>query len=314
MLIARIAVTLSFLIAAVGSIVAVTGDAPVDRLFASDTHTRLSVSNLLTSDGRLILDGQTQGVLDLSGWNVTLDPHNGPVFSPQSTTWEYLGVRLLNNSVNTVAINGSDVYVGGQFTDAGGNPDTDCIARWDGARWHALGSRLSGIYSGSCSVNIIVVSGSNVYVGGRFTNAGGNPNANYIARWDGAQWHALGSGVNTAVSAIAVSGSNVYVGGRFTNAGGNPNADYIARWDGAQWHALGSGVSGWVNAIAVSDSNVYVGGRFTNAGGNPDADYIARWDGAQWHALGTGVNGWVNAIAVSGSDVYVGGGFTKAGA
>ncbi|MCS7290653.1 MAG: hypothetical protein NZ699_16145 [Roseiflexus sp.] len=67
-----------------------------------------------------------------------------------------------------------------------------------------------------------------MYVGGKFTNAGGVPNTSRIARWDGAQWRPLGGGVNSTVYALAVSGSNVYVGGKFTNAGGNHRADRIA--------------------------------------------------------------------------------------
>ncbi|MDW8145463.1 MAG: hypothetical protein RMJ48_04040 [Roseiflexaceae bacterium] len=85
------------------------------------------------------------------------------------------------------------------------------------------------------TVLALAVSGSDVYVGGKFTNAGGVPNTSRIARWDGAQWRPLGGGVNGSVSALAVSGGQVYVGGAFTDAGGNVNADYIARWDGAQW-------------------------------------------------------------------------------
>ncbi|MCB9298216.1 MAG: hypothetical protein H6559_34635 [Lewinellaceae bacterium] len=102
--------------------------------------------------------------------------------------------------------------------------------------WNALGSGLN------LTVFAIAISGSDVYVGGSFTSAGGNPNANYVARWDGNAWNALGSGLNATVYALAVSGSDVYVGGDFDNAGSNPGADRIARWDGSAWHALGSGV------------------------------------------------------------------------
>jgi hypothetical protein len=49
--------------------------------------------------------------------------------------------------------------------------------------------------------------------------ARGNAAADCIARWDGSFWHALGSGLNDAVTATAGVGSNVYVGGIFTNAG-----------------------------------------------------------------------------------------------
>ena len=45
--------------------------------------------------------------------------------------------------------------------------------------------------------------------------------ANYIAKWNGSAWSALGSGMNGAVYALAVDGAgNLYAGGEFTTAGG----------------------------------------------------------------------------------------------
>src|SRR5206468_131447 len=126
----------------------------------------------------------------------------------------------------------------------------------------------------------------------------GEVNANHIARWDGSQWYALGSGVsgggaNGGVSAIAVTGTDVYAGGTFSTAGG-ASANNIARWDGSQWYPLGSGASNGVNgdvhAIAISGTNVYAGGDFTAAGG-ASANHIARWDGSQWYPLGNGMSG-----------------------
>ena len=161
------------------------------------------------------------------------------------------------------------------------------------------------------------MSGSDVYVGGEFTRAGGVP-ANYVARWDGSNWHALGSGVEgeayPCVYAIAVSGMDVYVGGCFSQAGGG-TAKLIARWDGSSWHPLGVGIAGIlgvVNDITISGSDVFAGGHFTEAGGS-SARRIARWDGTSWHTLGNGLNECVYTIVVRGSDVYVGGSFTEAG-
>jgi hypothetical protein len=215
-----------------------------------DAPQTIPADELLAPDGTLRLDGAVAGAVDLSGWHVTLDPELGPVFHPQSFTWEHLGTRpgALNNAVLAVAVSGSDVYVGGGFTDAGGNPNADYIARWDGSAWQALGNGLNSW------VSALAVSGTNVYIGGFFTDAGGNPNADYIARWDGSAWQALGGGLNDAVRAVAVSGSDVYVGGDFTDAGGNPNADRIARWDGSAWQALGNGLNNTVFAVAVSGS------------------------------------------------------------
>lgn len=87
---------------------------------------------------------------------------------------------------------------------------------------------------------IALSSSGDVYVGGRFTMAGGSP-ASHVARWDGTTWHPLGRGVNDDVGAIAVSSSNeVYVGGFFDEAGGSP-ANNIAHYDGASWDAMAGG-------------------------------------------------------------------------
>ena len=42
-------------------------------------------------------------------------------------------------------------------------------------------------------VYALAVSGTNLYAGGSFSTAGGVP-ANFIAKWDGSTWSALGSG------------------------------------------------------------------------------------------------------------------------
>src|SRR2546426_1145573 len=61
------------------------------------------------------------------------------------------------------------------------------------------------------AVLALAVPGNEVYAGGYFTNAGGIA-ADYIAKWDGSSWTALGSGMNGAVFALAVLGGDVYAG------------------------------------------------------------------------------------------------------
>ncbi|RPJ26484.1 MAG: hypothetical protein EHM35_14855 [Planctomycetaceae bacterium] len=93
---------------------------------------------------------------------------------------------------------------------------------------------MAGLPGANGSVRAAVVdSAGTLYIGGDFTIVG-NTLANYVARWDGTNWSALGSGMNTNVAALAILGNDLYAGGWFTNAGGVA-ANYIARWDGTNW-------------------------------------------------------------------------------
>jgi hypothetical protein len=233
----------------------------------------------------------------------------------------------VNSPVLALAVSGSNVYVGGDFTQAGGAV-ANRVARFDTVTqtWTSLGSRAANGVDDL--VRALAVSGSDVYVGGYFTQAGGVA-ANRVARFDTVTqtWSSLGSGaangVDGGVFALAVSGSDVYLGGHFGQAGGAV-ANWVSRFDTVTqtWSSLGSGetnrVNSFVNALAVSGSDVYVGGYLTQAGGAA-ANRVARFDTVTqtWSSLGSGetngVGGVVLDLAVSGSDVYVGGGFGSAG-
>jgi len=149
-----------------------------------------------------------------------------------------------------------------------------------------------------------------LFAGGTFTTAG-EINANSIARWDGSNWSALGSGLNYSVLSIATRDNYVYAGGTFTTTGG-VSANKIAKWDGSNWSALGSGLNSDVYTIATNDNDVYAGGNFTTAGGQ-SVNNIAKWNGTSWSALGSGLNSEVYTIATNGLEIYAGGNFTTAG-
>src|SRR3972149_2005781 len=53
------------------------------------------------------------------------------------------------------------------------------------------------------AVQAIALSGTDLYVGGNFTNTSGDPNGDYIIRWDGSDWNTVGGGLNSNVRAIA---------------------------------------------------------------------------------------------------------------
>jgi hypothetical protein len=157
-----------------------------------------------------------------------------------SSNWFALDNGVNGFGVQALAVNGNSLYVGG-FFDAvcgnaacnSGNLTVNNIAQWNGAAsaWSPLGNGVN-----SFGVQALAVSGTNLFVGGTFTQAcgnaacnNGNVTVNNIAQWNGSTWSALGSGLDNAVWALAASEHNLYVGGNFSTAGGKPSY-FLGRW------------------------------------------------------------------------------------
>jgi uncharacterized delta-60 repeat protein len=234
------------------------------------------------------------------------------------STWSGLGGGVTYSTPGTqtgrvyaLTVSGTDLYVGGFFTEAGGNYGYGGVARWNGTSWSYAGGVSLINYQ---RVNAIAVIGSDVYIGGDFTTTG-SVTVNGIAKWNGTAMSALGSGVGGStpvVHALAAMGTDLYAGGSFTTVNG-VTANYIAKWSNGSWSTVGSGMNSSVRALQINGSSLYAGGSFTSAGGQ-SARGIARWDGSAWSALGSGISsGYVKAIAFSGTDVYAGGQFSSVG-
>ncbi|MEO8670208.1 MAG: hypothetical protein ABI411_02765 [Tahibacter sp.] len=198
----------------------------------------------------------------------------------------------LNGPVNAIALNGSDLYIGGEFTGIGdGEVVRSHVARWIAGAWQPLGSETTNGVDGS--VNALVVDGSTVYVGGAFAAAAGVV-ANRIARWNGSAWSSVGSGAqngfDNTVWTIQMNGSDLIVGGAFQRAGGQLSGG-IARWNGSQWFPIGSnpaGVTGTVRVLRMVAGQMVVGGSLSFAGNLPISN-VGSWNGSTWSALGGGV-------------------------
>ena len=131
-----------------------------------------------------------------------------------------------DSEVFAAVVDGSgNLYIGGGFSVVG-DVIANHIAKWDGSSWSALGAGMGDWYHYPL-VAALAVSGSDLYVGGEFTRAGGSP-ADYVARWHGSSWSALGSGLNDWVNALAVTNGELYVGGDFLTAGGKVSP-YVAK-------------------------------------------------------------------------------------
>ena len=253
-------------------------------------------------------------------------------WDPATHTLVPLGDGVGGTSVYDLAVfddgTGEALYAVGSFTTAGGEP-VGRVARWDGTSWSSLGSGLGGI------ARALAVfddgTGPALYVGGQFTTTGDGLTVNRIARWDGQQWSAVGTGMNQTVSNLIVlddgRGAALYASGGFTTAGG-VTVNRIAKWDGTNWSGLGSpvpGVPALVTGLGVYDDQsgggeaLYVSFDAEQTSNGVTVNRIAKWDGSNWSPLGSGLNHTAAALQAfddgtgEGQRLYVGGAFTEAG-
>ena len=157
-------------------------------------------------------------------------------------------------------------------------------------KWSSIGDGITGV---NAEVKAIAVNGIDIYAGGFFTNAG-RDSAGGIAKWDGANWLPLGSGIareaGYSVVSILATGNNIYAGGLFNEIDGMP-INNLAIWDGANWSDVGNGlgvggaVGDAVLSIVMLDNKIYFGGTFQSAGGDYNISSIAIWNGSNWVVL-----------------------------
>jgi hypothetical protein len=235
------------------------------------------------------------------------------------------GISVQPGIVRAIALNGANVFAGGQFNRADGAPAAN-IAGWNGSGWSALGAGVSAQFESEPVLRSLMMAGQTLIAGGTFTRAG-NVAMRGIARWDGQAWSPMAEPLvhdfDVEVHALArAANGEFFAGGRFTGAGADKLVFNIARWTGTRWANLGEGISNYsdspadVLVVATDDEgNVYAGGQMKRAGGLAVKE-IAMWDGVRWHDMAGGVSGGsglVYAILPLGDDIYVAGSFSQAG-
>ena len=136
------------------SVFAASGDEQWDRnFFVSGFGSSSSYAMALAQDvqGRLIVGGNfsgaggTAGSFGLGG-NTT---GKGRIACWDGSNWISLGGGItspISAAVNSIAVRGGDVFIGGSFTNVGGVAATN-LARWDGTNWWPVGGGVTG---GSC--------------------------------------------------------------------------------------------------------------------------------------------------------------------
>jgi hypothetical protein len=189
------------------------------------------------------------------------------------------------STVSSIVTDGHGGLFVGSSSSSGniaGIPQADYVAEWNGGTsWSALGANQAGT-DGAITGRVrgLSRSGNNLYVVGDFTGARGIAGADYIARWDGAQWSAVGSGafaLGSTIRGVDAIGSNVVVVGTFANVAGNAKADGIAAFVNGHWTNVGSNAAGTdgptgLFALMLTVANVgarlYVGGLDPQVGGS----------------------------------------------
>lgn len=230
--------------------------------------------------------------------------------------WSSLGagIRGTSSFIRSMELVGDDLYVGGIFSAAGGDP-IQGIARWNipAQTWSGVGGGVGGA---TPYVFALREHEGDLYIGGAFTSAGG-AEANRVAKWNGTNWSPLGGGVRgdtvySYVTSLAFLGSELYAGGTFSRVD-DQVIPFLVRWNGTSWRGVSGGVNAQVSALESFNGKLYVGGDFSMAGGD-SAKHVAIWDGTAWHRMGEGVDGSVQAFA-PGPDgsIYAGGNFRRAG-
>ncbi|MEI7742796.1 MAG: fibronectin type III domain-containing protein [Chloroflexota bacterium] len=225
-----------------------------------------------------------------------------------------------NDAVNTLAVAGDSLYVGGDFTNASELGAGDAIVRWNGRDLSTVApvAAADGPFAGGTSVGDIATTAD-----GRLWVVGANGATTLVAAWDpgAAMWSGLGgpafvSNAGFAYTvAVNATGTAVTIGGSFLDWGGAATADGVARWNGTAWSGLGSNGAG-DGALAVgtvSDLRYYgtsllVAGNFTG----PSQD-LAAWNGSKWLAMGTDAPGILHGILPVGRVLYAGGSFSNMG-
>jgi len=217
-------------------------------------------------------------------------------------------------------LNGTTLFLNGDFSEVAGQ------SRFRLAAVSTTTGQATDFNPQPNNTSIIPVamalSGSTLFVGGGFTQIGGQ-NRQYLAALDTATGQATdwNPAPDNYVNSVDVNGSEVLVGGYFSKMKTQERNDLFAfRSSTGQlldWNPSATDdvfYNGGVQAIVVQGSLVYIGGGFSNVGNLP-RNFLAAVDRTtgvptDWNPS---ANRSVYALAFSGSTIYAGGDFTQIG-
>jgi trimeric autotransporter adhesin len=240
------------------------------------------------------------------------------------TTGQNLGLNLNpthfgNANVVSLAVNGTDLYVGGRFSTLGGS-DRNYLARLNTAnnQLQSWNPRAAGGQFAGQVVWVLAHDGNNLFVGGDFATVGAQAR-NYLAAFNITTGEATAWNPNPGggVFALAQHNNVIYAGGEFYNIGG-AQRNLLAGID------LNGSVTSFttdyqvaahagVNKLLVAGNNLYVGGGFTYALGHINLAKYDLTDGSLVSDWNPNPLGPVYDMGLDAGILYICGYFAQAG-
>jgi len=217
------------------------------------------------------------------------------------SAWQTVGTTGVTNYLTMLANLAGTLFASGDFTVTDG-VTTPGLARWNGSAWSSVVEDLNGGLNGE-GYSIVEVNGK-IYVSGGFTRAG-RIAANGVACYDKATntWTTL---PGSHPSALVVHQGELY-SSWWTDTPAPPYPLTVDRWTGSAWVTVGNLEGGAVGSPVSIGGMLYVYGDISVANGTP-INYIAKWNGTTWSDAGAGIplnaNSAVWAMCQVGSTLY----------
>ena len=218
--------------------------------------------------------------------------------------------------VRTLLLSGSNLYLGGNFTTVSGTTrNRIAVVDKDSG---ALGPFDPNASTASSYVYTLLLSGSNLYVGGNFTTISGSTrNGMAVVNKDSG---ALGpfdpnvTIISTGVRTTFLSGSNLYIGGNFSSVSGSARNNLaVVDKDSGALGPFNPNCNSVVHDLKLSGSNIYAGGQFTTISGvaQPYIGAVNKDSGYLDSTFIPTLNNYCLCIMTVSNNLHIGGQFTN---